>query len=80
MKKKMPSYHYNITLLEKGRFSTHIGGGVETLQEAIAQLKLIAKTLAASELNGYYGYRFDRAGTECQIIITDIFGSPIQVC
>lgn len=68
---------YSIALFERGRFCTVIGSPIPTLPEAKTQLKKVAKTLNAEELNGYFGYRFDRAGTECQIAILDRWAQPI---
>lgn len=68
---------YHITLYEGGRFCTHIGGAVPTLPEALEQMKHIAATLQAEELEGYFGYKFDRAGTACALIVSDRWGMPI---
>ena len=70
---------YSIALYERGYFCTVIGAPVPTLPEAVEQLKITAKTLKAEELNGYFGYRFDRAGTECQIVILDRWALPVAV-
>lgn len=69
---------YSIFLYERGRFCTAIGGPIPTLPEAIDQLKAIAKTLQATELNEYFGYTFDRAGTDCQIVVADRWSQPIR--
>lgn len=69
---------YSIFLYERGRFCTAIGGPLPTLPEAIDQLKAITKTLQTTELNGYFGFTFDRAGTECQIVVADRWGAPIK--
>lgn len=68
---------YHITLYEGGRFCTHLGGAVPTLPEALEQMNSIAATLQAEELEGYFGYKFDRAGTVCALIITDRWEMPI---
>lgn len=68
---------YHISLYEEGRFCTHVGGAVPTLPEAIKQMRAIAMTLHAEELPGYYGYKFDRAGTTCALIITNRWRMPI---
>ena len=68
---------YHITLTENGRFCTHIGGPVQTLTEAIEQIKAVAQTVNAVELPNIFGYKFDRAGTICALIITDQVGFPI---
>ena len=70
---------YSIALYERGHFCTTIGAPVPTLLDAIEQIKKVAGTLHAEELNGYFGYRFDRAGTECQIVILDRWAMPIKV-
>lgn len=70
---------YSIALFERGHFCTAIGAPLPTLPDAIEQLKATAKTLKAEELNGYFGYRFDRAGTECQLVILDRWAMPIKV-
>lgn len=69
---------YNITLYENGIFCTNIGGEVPTLPEAIEQIKRISATLNAEELDGYFGYKFDRAGTTCALIVTDRWNFPIK--
>lgn len=68
---------YNITLYESGHFCTHIGGPVMTLPQAIDQLRAVAATLQAEELPDYLGYKFDRAGTPCALIVTDRWKMPI---
>jgi len=70
---------YSIALYERGHFCTTIGAPLPTLPDAIEQLKTTAETLKAEELNGYFGYRFDRAGTECQLVILDRWAMPIKV-
>lgn len=70
---------YSIALYERGYFCTVIGAPVPTLPEAIEQIRKVASTLHAEELNGYFGYRFDRAGTECQIVILDRWARPVAV-
>ena len=68
---------YNIAFYEDGRFSTNIGGPVKTLPEALEQMKRLAAGLKADELQGYLGYKFDRCGTPCAIILFDRFGMPV---
>lgn len=68
---------YHITLTENGRFCTHVGGEIKTLPEAIKQLETTARTLAAMELPDIYGYKFDRNGTTCGLMITDRWGAPV---
>lgn len=68
---------YHITLTENGRFCTHVGGEIKTLPEAIEQLKATAETLNATELPDILGYKFDRNGTACGLIITDRWGMAI---
>ena len=69
---------YHITLTENGRFCTHVGGEIKTLPEAIKQLETTAKTLAATELPEIYGYKFDRNGTTCCLMVTDRFRMPVR--
>lgn len=69
---------YYINLYEKGHFCTDIGGPIGTLPEAVAQVKEIAKTLQAAELKEYFGYTFDRAGSDCQIVVADRWHMPIR--
>lgn len=69
---------YHITLTENGRFCTHVGGEINTLPEAIKQLEATAKTLGATELPEIYGYKFDRAGTTCALLVTDRWERPIR--
>ena len=68
---------YHITLYENGCFCTHVGGAVQTLPEALEQMKRIASTLSAEELDIYFGYKFDRAGTLCALVVTDRWEMPI---
>lgn len=65
---------YQINLFENGRFCTQVGGPIRTLTETLDQLKRVAETVDAKELKGYVGYWFDRAGTDCALVITDRFG------
>lgn len=69
---------YHITLYENGVFCTHIGGAVDTLTEAIDQIRAISSTLRATELEEYFGYKFDRAGTTCAIVVTDRWEFPVR--
>lgn len=69
---------YNITLYENGVFCTNIGGTVPTLPEAIKQIQTIAKSLDATELEEYFGVKFDRAGTVCALLVTDRWGSALR--
>lgn len=68
---------YNIAFFENGRFSTNVGGPVKTLPEALEQMKCLASGLKAEELPGYIGYKFDRGGTPCAIIVADRWGMPL---
>lgn len=68
---------YNIAFYENGRFCTNVGGPVNTLPEALEQMKRLASGLKAEELPGYFGYKFDRGGTPCAIIIADRWGLPL---
>lgn len=69
---------YHICFYEDGVFSTLIGGPVPTLGEALYQMKKLAEGLKAEEVPGCLGYKFDRAGTTCALVVTDIFGMPIK--
>jgi len=69
---------YDILFYENGAFCTQIGGSVGTLPEAIAQIETLAKGLQAKELDGLFGYGFDRNGTPCAFIVADRFGFPIK--
>lgn len=69
---------YHITLYEGGRFCSHIGGAVETLPEAINQLKRVSATLQATELDEYFGVKFDRSGTTCALLVTDRWEVPVR--
>lgn len=69
---------YNILFYENGQFCTNIGGLVPTLPEAVAQTKSLAASLQAEELEGYFGYKFDRYGTPCAILVADRWGMPIR--
>ena len=68
---------YYIGLYEEGRFCTQVGGDIPTLPQAIAQLKSAASPLKAEEVSGLLGYKFDRAGTICALVVLDGFGFPI---
>lgn len=54
-----------------------MGGPLETLTEAIRSLDALSATLSAEDAPGYLGYRYDRAGTPCALIVTDIWGQPV---
>ena len=69
---------YSILFFENGRFCTQVGGPVTTLPEAIEQIKKLAAGLNAMELEDYFGYKFDRAGTPCAILVSDRYGNPIR--
>lgn len=68
---------YNIAFYEDGRFCTNLGGPVDTLQEALEQMKRLASSLKAEELHYVFGYKFDRYGTPCAIILYDRWGMPV---
>lgn len=68
---------YYIGLYEDGRFCTQVGGEIPTLPEAIQQLKDAAEPLKAEEVEGCFGYKFDRQGTLCALVVLDRFGFPI---
>lgn len=68
---------YYIGLYEEGRFCTLVGGEILTLTEAILQLKNAASPLKAEEVEGCFGYKFDRQGTLCALVVLDRFGFPI---
>lgn len=69
---------YNITMYEEGRFCTNIGGAVPTLPEAIKQIDSLRQTLNGTDTEDYFGFKFDRAGTTCSIIVTDRWNFPIK--
>lgn len=69
---------YNIALYEEGCFFTNIGGPVQTLPQAIEQIHSLAVALKAQEVEGFFGYKFDRAGTNCAIVVTDRWGFPVK--
>jgi hypothetical protein len=50
----------------------------KAVDTAIEQIKRTADTLQATELDEYFGYKFDRAGTPCALIVTDRWGAPIR--
>lgn len=68
---------YYIGLYEEGRFCTQVGGEIPTLPEAIQQLKDAASSLKAEEVSDLIGYKFDRQGTLCALVVLDRFGFPI---
>ena len=69
---------YHISLYEDGRFCSHIGGEVRLLCDTVDQLRQVASGLKAEEVEDYHGYKFDRAGTTCALLITDDWGQPIR--
>ena len=69
---------YYVALFEEGRFCTCLGGPIQTLPDAIDQLKKVASTLNAEEVKEYFGYRFDRAGTTCAVLVLDRWFMPIE--
>lgn len=69
---------YSILFYENGRFLTQMGGPVGTLPEALEQTKRLASGLGATELEGYFGYKFDRNGTPCAILVADRWGVPLK--
>lgn len=69
---------YDILFYENGAFCTQIGGPINTLPEAIAQIQTLAKGLQAKELDDLLGYGFDRNGTPCAFFVADRFGLPIK--
>lgn len=69
---------YHISLYEEGRFVSHIGGEIRLLCDTVDQLREVASRLKAEALPDYEGYKFDRAGTTCALLITDDWGQPIR--
>lgn len=69
---------YHISLYENGCFCSHIGGEIRLLCNAVDQLRQVAAGLKAEEVVVFHGYKFDRAGTDCALLITDDWGQPIQ--
>lgn len=69
---------YHISLYEDGRFCSHIGGEIRLLCDTVDQLHKVASGLKAEALEDYEGYKFDRAGTTCALLITDEWGQPIK--
>lgn len=69
---------YHISLYEDGRFCSHIGGEIRLLCDTVDQLRQVAPGLKAEEVEDYHGYKFDRAGTTCALLITDDWGQPIR--
>lgn len=68
---------YKIVLYENGRLCTQLGGDIRTLPEALDQLAAAAKGLQAEDFPPYVGFKFDRAGTPCAIVIANEWGQPI---
>ena len=68
---------YHISLYEEGRYCTDVGGAIDTLPQALEQMRRISSTLKADEIKVYFGYMFDRAGTTCSLIVTDRWHMPI---
>lgn len=69
---------YHISLYEEGRFVSHIGGEIRLLCDVVDQLRKVASGLKAEALEDYEGFKFDRAGTTCALLITDDWGQPIK--
>lgn len=57
---------------------SHIGGEIRLLCDAVDQLREVASGLKAEALEDYEGFKFDRAGTTCALLITDDWGQPIK--
>ena len=70
---------YYIALYEEGHFCTYVGGAVQTLPEALEQLRATAKAIGAEETRNYYGYKFNRNGTFCALVILDRWDLPINI-
>ena len=68
---------YYIGLYEEGRLCTQVGGEIPTLPQAIDQMRRIASIVKAEEVEGCFGYKFDRQGTLCALVVLDRFGFPI---
>lgn len=71
---------YRIALYENSGFSTFVGGPIRTLAEAQEQISTLAKSINADAAtsNGITGYKFNRAGTPCALIVTNALGFPVQ--
>lgn len=69
---------YHIALYENGRFCSYVGGAVPTLPEALDQLRSVAKAVDAEEVKNYFGYKFNRCGTPCALVILDRWDLPIN--
>lgn len=69
---------YHIALYENGHFCSYIGGAVATLEDAAESLKTLAEAVDAEEVKNYLGYKFNRCGTPCALIILDRWDLPIN--
>lgn len=70
---------YQISLLEDGHLSTAVGGPIRTLTEMLDQLMRFSATVNGEELREYVGFRFDRGGKDCALVVTDRFGMFLRV-
>lgn len=69
---------YHIALYEEGRFCTYLGGAVTNFPDALAQLRATAKAVGAEEVRNYFGYKFNRNGTVCALVILDRWDLPVS--
>ena len=69
---------YSIAFYENGRFCTNLGGPVGTLTEALSQMRSLLSDIEHEELRDYLGYKYNRSGTPCALLVFDEFGSLIK--
>lgn len=69
---------FHISLFENGKFCTHIGGDVRTVAEASRQVERAMAGISGEKIDGFIGFRFDRNGTSCAVIVTDDFDGLVR--
>lgn len=69
---------YSLLFFENSRFLTQVGGPVNTLPEALEQVCTLKAGLDATDLEGYFGFKYDRNGTPCALLVADRWGMPLK--
>lgn len=68
---------YNIALYENGMFTSLIGQQNETLQDVLVRLTALAELCHATPVDGVVGFKYDRNGSACSLLVLDEHGEPI---
>lgn len=70
---------YQIRYIEDGNFKTVIGGPIDTLSEALEQVKSLCAGNGNKELQDYVGCSWVRGGNvTCILLVCNEFGLPIK--